>query len=275
MSENNTYLRMSTSDMQIANLLSQINDILANERLSGISLSGELSFAPDGTPSTGMIRFNGTNMQYSVDGGTTWQTFSSLDIAWSQSVLYNTNDVVLYNGAWWKCTGTNVSDIPGNTDKWQLLSLGSEIIFVHTYEQLHTALASTTDCTIYISGTITIPSTAELVAVDGTMAALFTVVTRNITIYSDARAKIISPYPLEIRMTSNSNVYWYCKNTEISPVSAGATLIVNARNGILWLDSFKSSGKLQFNNQIKYQATWNEEATSGGQVSYWTLPDLD
>lgn len=260
MSNNNTYLQMQQSNIGIADLLSKINEVLSGEELDALTLKEDLTFAPAASPTAGKLRFDGNGMQFSNDNGVTWNNVSSLDYSWKQGVTYNEGDVVLHGSAWWGCTATTSSEPSTSAVAWRLITLGSEIVFVHTMDQFQEALESETRCTIWLSGSMT-----------GTLSA--TIATDAITIYSDETNSLtFSDNAMAINVPAGRNVYWHCKNTLLAGASA-ALAITNSGSGGLWLEHVSTAiTGINLTGAVNYQEITGLH--TGGTQRYWTVPDV-
>lgn len=243
--------------MQIAHLLSRINEVI-QQGLGELTLTSDLVLAPAGTLTTGRIRFSGSAIQYSVDGGVSWQNITDVNYAWVQGATYVRDDVVLYEGAWYVCAVNVTTDAPGGSVAWRLLTLGASIVYVHTVAELVAALQRTDNCTIYVAGELS-----------GVVNA--TVVAPCITIYSDETTTLTCA-SITLSMGTGCNVYWHCSNTVFMPSSLSVAMTINATGGTLWLDRLIAGNNgLALSGNVNYR--YIDGAVSGGQQEYWTQSD--
>jgi len=230
MIDTSTFLTLNSNVIAMADLEAVVSQLIASQ--TNITVSGELQLTSEDTQYTAALRFNGyaqpPRIEYTTDSGTTWNALEYSTYDWDSTMDYAAGTPVLHraSGRWYISTAaTTVSDIPGESDKWRLMTLGSVVYYVDSAAKLETALESGTEnLIVHISGDIgsnvyaTIPATT-------TVAVL----------YSDESASL-SLTSLRIACASGgTNVYWHCSGTRVT-AAYNTSATVQLDSGTLWLD---------------------------------------
>lgn len=256
MAEQPKYITLKDNKLSLKDLLTQISAVL-EDGVPVLKITGAIQFADQVSGVVGGLRYNleTSSVEYSNDGGATWNVLSSESFWWKAGKAYTVGTVVLHDTGWYVCRTATDSAIPGTSAEWNLLTPGTIFQYVTSAAQFKAALeTAATRVTIIMKGDIT-------AAVSATVTA------EVVTIYSDENTSIHSA--LSIAAPSTGNIYWHSQGTEFS----GGSLTVTS--GTLWIDRIKcpAGAPATLTGDIKYQRI--DGAFTGGTINRWSDMGVD
>ena len=256
MAEQAKYITLKDNKLSLKDLLTQISAVL-EDGVPVLKITSSIQFSDQVSGVVGGLRYNmeTSSVEYSNDGGATWNALSSESFWWEAGKSYTVGTVVLHATGWYVCRIATNNAIPGTSAEWNLLTPGTIFQYVTSSAQLKAALeTATSKVTIIMKGDIT-------TAVSATVTA------GTVTIYSDEATTIRST--LTIAAPSNGNIYWHSQGTEFS----GGSITITS--GTLWIDRLKCTVGTQatLTGDIKYQRI--DGTFTGGTINRWVDMGVD
>lgn len=236
--------------LSLQDLVQQIAFVISDDGLGSIRLKNSLEFVDSADGVLGGIKYDTTtdSVVYSTDGGRTWNPITSDSFWWVSGKTYTSGTIVLHTSGWYACR-TTTTDVPGESDAWDLLTAGSIIKYVRNSAQLKAALETrATHISIVLVGSITTAIAASVTAT-------------TVTIWSDEATRISAD--ITISASSGASIFWHASGTK---VTANATISCSAAS--LYIEHLAVTyGRLTLQNNVKYQRV--DGNFTGGTYELW------